>query len=67
MTKNTTGRLGTKPATTTPIGLRDSTIETRADVLVKTIAALQPFTTAERTNLLAAAAEFYGLSLTVEN
>jgi hypothetical protein len=58
-------RLGQKPAT--PNGLRDATIAKRAEVLAQTVASLQPLNTAERTSVLAAAAEFYALSLTVEN
>jgi hypothetical protein len=65
MTKNTAGRLGTKPHK--PIGLRDATIAVRASVLVDLIKSFEPLNTAERTNILAAAAEFYGLSLTVQN
>jgi len=65
MAKNVSGRLGTKPAK--PIGLRDTTIAMRATVLVNLITSLESLNTAERANILAAAAEFYGLSLTVEN
>jgi hypothetical protein len=63
--KNDANRLGSKPHK--PIGLRDSTIAVRATVLVTLIKSLEALNTSERTNILAAAAEFYGLSLTVQN
>ena len=65
MAKHDANRLGSKPHK--PIGLRDATIAVRASVLVDLIKSFEPLNTAERTNILAAAAEFYGLSLTVQN
>lgn len=65
MAKRDTNRLGTKPAT--PSGLRETQHAARLRALAKIIEAISFMNVQERTNVLAAAAEFYGLSLTVEN
>jgi hypothetical protein len=47
--------------------LRESAHQARATALDKVVDALKPFNKVERTALLASVAEFYVLSLTVEN
>jgi hypothetical protein len=64
-TKNQTSRLGKKPATVS--GLRETAHEKRFEAVMKMVAAMKALNAAERTNCLAAVAEFYGLTLVVEN
>jgi hypothetical protein len=63
--KHKVSRLGTKPATVS--GLRETSHEERFQAVMKMVAAMKALNKAERTNCLAAVAEFYGLTLVVEN
>lgn len=64
-TKKNVSRLGKKPASLS--GLRETWHEERAQAVLKMVAAMKALNTTERTNCLAAVAEFYGLTLVVEN
>lgn len=63
--KHTVSRLGKKPAAGPT--LRETAHEKRFEAVMKMVAAMKALNTAERTNCLAAVAEFYGLTLVVEN
>jgi hypothetical protein len=63
--KNKISRLGKKPATVS--GLREASHDERFQAVLKMVAALKALNKAERTNCLASVAEFYGLTLVVEN
>lgn len=62
------GNLGRKnPAPAAQVGLREGEHAARVDAFGATVAALRSLNKEERTNTLAAVAEFFGLSLSVEN
>jgi hypothetical protein len=64
-TKDTISRLGKKPASVP--SLREASHDERFQAVLKMVAALKGLNKAERTNCLAAVAEFYGVTLVVEN
>lgn len=63
--KQKVNRLGNKRAAVP--SLRETVHEERFQAVMKMVAAMKALNTAERTNCLAAVAEFYGLTLVVEN
>ena len=63
--KENISRLGTKPEK--PSGLRESHLQQRSRAFAAMVEAINGLNKDERTNCLAAVAEFYGLTLVVEN
>jgi hypothetical protein len=62
------GRLGkVEAAPLGVVGLRETALDLRLAAFTTTVEAFRTLNKAERTNTLAAVAEFYRLSLTVDN